>query len=347
MVQEGGSIMSIEYICSDYGMCGNIRINWPAQALQSIKENITNSRKLLVTPDLEGVYLQRVAEQPLFDILNKLECKKVIDFDDMLFKLYNESLPSYNHAAKEIDIEDTTKVLKDNLQYIDKLTVTTNFLKTAIEDNFNYNKIEVIPNMLPRWMFHFDRKKNIKKDITNPTILYAGSSTHYSLNDTGDFSKPIIEFIRNNIDKINFVIIGNIPFFFQDIADKIMNISYVNVLSYPNLLHSINADFIISPLKENVFNKCKSNLKYLEACAVGSVLIASDFDDSPYKCIDERCKIGKYMTSKHIDKMFWELCNKENYNEVLNKQYDYINEMWLENNLNKYQNLFSEKAVGI
>lgn len=337
----------IEYVNSDYGMCGQIRMLWPAYAQQSIKENILNTRQLLVTPDLEGVYIQRAAEQPIMDILKKLDCLKIIDFDDMLFTLYNEGLPTYNHVSKELDIQSTTNVLKDNLQYIDKVTVSTEFLKKAFMENFNYNKVEVVPNMLPRWVFHFDRKNNIRKDIENPTIVYAGSSTHYNNSDTGDWNKALIEFVHNNIDKINLVIIGNVPFFFMDIVDKITVISYVNVLSYPNLLHSIKPDFILAPLKENVFNKCKSNLKYLEACAVGSVLIASDFDDSPYKCVDERCKIQKTMTAKHIEKMFCELCKKDNYNDILSKQYDYINEMWLENNLNKYQALFADKAVGV
>ena len=184
-------------------------------------------------------------------------------------------------------------------------------------------------------------------NIVKPTVLYAGSSTHYSNKDTGDFNKALIDFIKNNIDKINFVIIGKIPFFFSDISDKILCFEPINILAYPNLLHSINADFIIAPLKENVFNKCKSNLKYLESCAVGSVMIGSTFADSPYNCIDERCKIQKTMNSKHIENMFWKLCEKDTYNEILTNQYNYMNEMWLENNISKYVNLFDEKVVGI
>lgn len=157
----------------------------------------------------------------------------------------------------------------------------------------------------------------------------------------------LIDFIKTNIDKINFIIIGKIPFFFKDIADKILCFEPINILSYPNLLHSINADFIIAPLKENVFNKCKSNLKYLESCAVGSVMIGSAFTDSPYNCIDERCKIQKTMTAKHIERMFWKLCEKDTYNEILSNQYEYMNEMWLENNISKYANLFNERIVGI
>lgn len=337
----------IEMISADYGACGQIRVNWPAQLLQSMGVQILNTRTLYAGFPLDKIYIQRCAEQPIFDIMRKCKSDVILDFDDLLFKGYNEGIPSYNHAKDDIDIEATTKCIKDNLDIVSKVTVSTEYLKNVFTDTFNFNRVEVIPNYLPRWIYHFDRKEPLTDNIVKPTVLYAGSSTHYSNKDTGDFNKALIDFIKNNIDKINFVIIGKIPFFFSDIADKILCFEPINILAYPNLLHSINADFIIAPLKENVFNKCKSNLKYLESCAVGAVMIGSSFEDSPYNCIDERCKIQKTMNSKHIEKMFWKLCEKDTYNEILTNQYNYMNEMWLENNISKYVNLFDEKVVGI
>ena len=341
--------MTVEMICADYGACGQIRVNWPAQLMQSLGVPILNTRTLYAGFPLDAVFIQRCAEQPIFDILRKCSSTRIIlDFDDLLFKGYGEGLPSYNHAKDDLDINQITECIKKNLDIIDKVVVSTDYLKNVFTDTFNFNRVEVIPNYLPRWMYHFDRKKNKTEDIVNPTVLYAGSSTHYSDTDTGDFNKSLIEFIKNNIDRINFVIVGNIPFFFKDIAHKIINIQPINILEYPLLINSLNADFIIAPLKENVFNKCKSNLKYLESCAVGSVMIGSSFADSPYNCIDERCKIQKTMTANQIDKMFWNLCKKDTYNEILTEQYNYMNENgWLENNVSKYTNLFNEKIVGI
>lgn len=341
----------IEMINADYGACGLIRVNWPAQLLQSIGVQVLNTRTLYAGFPIDTIFVQRCVEQPLFDIMK--ECKNngtkiVLDFDDLLFTGYNEGIPSYNHSKDEIDVKQTTQCLKDNLDVVDKVVVSTEYLKNVFTDTFNFNRVEVIPNYLPRFIYHFDRKEPLTDNIVKPTILYAGSSTHYSDKDTGDFNKALIDFIKNNIDKINFVIIGKVPFFFSDIADKILCFEPINILAYPNLLHSINADFIIAPLKENVFNKCKSNLKYLESCAVGAVMIGSSFEDSPYNCIDERCKIQKTMNSKHIEKMFWKLCEKDTYNEILTNQYEYMNENgWLENNISKYTNLFNEKIVGI
>lgn len=49
-------------------------------------------------------------------------------------------------------------------------------------------------------------------------------------------------------------------------------------------LRKVNADFIIAPLKNNYFNKCKSDVKLIESYAVGSVFIGSMWDRSPYEC---------------------------------------------------------------
>lgn len=340
----------IECVCADYGACGQIRVNWPAQLLQTLNINVLNTRTLYAGFPIDTIFIQRCAEQPIFDILKACKIngtKIILDFDDLLFKGYNEGLPSYNRAKSAIDIDKTTACIKDNLDVIDKVVVSTNYLKNVFTDTFNFNKVEVIPNYLPRFIYHFDRKNELTDNLIKPTILYSGSSAHYSETDSGDFNTAIINFIKNNIDKINFVIVGEVPFFFKDIADQIINIQPINILAYPNLINSIQADFIIAPLKENVFNKCKSNLKYIESCAVGAVMLGSVFDDSPYNCIDERCKIEKTMSAKQIDNMFWKLCEKDTYNEILNNQYEYMNDMWLENNISKYVNLFDEKVVGI
>jgi hypothetical protein len=338
----------LQMVNSDFGMCGQIRVNWPAQALQSNGISVLNTRQVLLGLPTDKIFIQRCGEKQIFESLKKFDCEKILDYDDLLFKCYGEGLPKYNHVSSEYNLDEITNNIREGLNDVDVVTVSTNYLKSAFEDTFNFNKVVVVPNYLPRWIFHYDRKEEITDNIVQPTVLYAGSTTHYSDKDTGDFNKALIDFIKNNIDKINMVFIGQVPWFFNDIADKCIVFPFVNVMQYAELLHTVNPDFIVAPLKENVFNKCKSNLKYLEGCAIGAVVIGSSFDDSPYNCIDERCKIQKTMTSKHIEKLFWSLCEKDTYNEILNSQYDYINQVgWLENNVTRYINLFSDKQVGI
>ena len=336
-----------QIVRADNNACGHLRMIWPAEALIANGDNeIINTRSVFAKHPTTHSYFQRVGEQKIFDIFKDIDGKKIVDYDDMIFKMYGEGYPSYNFVASHNKIEESTKALLDNMDKIDTITTSTEFLKKAIMDNFGYDAIKVIPNFLPRWIYHFDRCETLAK---KPRVLYAGGLTHYGQDgkDTGDFRKPVIEFLRKNIDKIELVFIGPVPWFLSDLKSKIYSVPFVNILNFPRLLKNLDTDFYLAPLKENIFNKCKSNLKYLEACAIGSVCIGSVFPDSPYSMIHDACQIRDNMTADDISKMFWNMNNPINWRYILDYQYKYINTMWLENNIGLYESLLSVDKVSI
>lgn len=335
----------IELVYADCGGCGHYRVKWPADYLIANGCPVVPSRLVMVFQGLTGISVQRPLESSVYDTLKRLKgITRVVDFDDMLFKLYGEDLPEYNHATAEMDLKETTSVIKKGFKNIDKLTVSTEFLKKAISDNYNsyfsdsFEGIDVVPNTLPSWLWNFGRRADIEEDIKKPRVLFAGSSTHYPLSgsDLGDFSPELVKWLHEDIDKIDLVFVGNIPLFLQDIADKITVVPFSNVLNYPRLLWNLAADFIIAPLKENIFNKCKSNLKYLEASAVGSVLVGSVFEDSPYQNLSSLTQMKPNMTVDDIRGIFLQACKKETYNELLKHQYDDLDKSWLEANIAKF-----------
>ena len=100
---------------------------------------------------------------------------------------------------------------------------------------------------------------------------------------------------------------------------------------------SIGADFQIAPLVDNVFNACKSSLRYTESCAVGTVLFGTVFEKnkwSPYEEIPEECKILDTATVEDIDNKFFAACKKDNYNRLLDTNYNFLNDngYWMESN---------------
>lgn len=68
---------------------------------------------------------------------------------------------------------------------------------------------------------------------------------------------------------------------------------YVNVTEYMQTLAGLALDVAIIPRADSYFNRCKSNLKFLEMSLIGVPVIAQGFKDgtSPYQGIDQ-----KYMT---------------------------------------------------
>ena len=207
----------VQFVAADNSMCGQIRMMWPAQQLISAGNNeIIQTRKVYLSINSSHFYVQRCAEKRLFDLTKDLPGKLVIDFDDMLFKLYGEELPSYNICRTRIDLNSTTESLKYGLEFTDKVVVSTEFLKHAIIDNYNYDKVEVVPNMLPRCIYHSERKPPLEQDIEKPRVVYAAGITHYDDKNPGDFSREIIQFIHDNIDKIELIIVGKLPWFLSD-----------------------------------------------------------------------------------------------------------------------------------
>ena len=52
---------------------------------------------------------------------------------------------------------------------------------------------------------------------------------------------------------------------------------------YPRILNEMKLDIMLIPRKDNYFNRCKSNLKFLEAAMCEIPVIAQSFDNGPYE----------------------------------------------------------------
>jgi hypothetical protein len=80
------------------------------------------------------------------------------------------------------------------------------------------------------------------------------------------------------------------------------------------------------PLVPNNFNRCKSDIKYIEHCVEGIVAIGTTFVDGTPSPYDEvPLKVTNKCSVEDIDKIFWENCKKENFNRIMEEQYSYCN----------------------
>jgi len=289
----------------------------------------------------------------------KFGYKLVSEFDDQVWEIDGQGIPDYNTASLHFDIKGTTDVAEKTFPLFDEMVVSTEFLKVKLLERFpSVKKVSVIPNVVPRFLWSYPRKQDRTEDLVKPTVLYSGSPCHYrnpiparkpSPQEPqgfpgvtplkGDMDNAWCDWVIKNVkeEKINFICMGALPWFWESIKDKIRFVPWVDSQSYPRHVMSLNADFQIAPLVENNFNKCKSALRHTESCAAGTVLLGSVFSKdkwSPYEEINPKCKIIDTATVEDIDQIFWSLCKKENYNEVLNWQYNFINEkgFWMESN---------------
>lgn len=100
---------------------------------------------------------------------------------------------------------------------------------------------------------------------------------------------------------------------------------YVNVTEYMSSVASLALDLAIIPRADNYFNRCKSNIKFLEMSLLRIPVVAQGFSDgqSPYQGVDE-----KYMTVV-VD-------NNEWYNTIVKIKQDYESYSHLANTAHDY-----------
>ena len=269
--------------------------------------------------------------------------KMIYELDDLFFTspIRGEGLPHYNFSyikRQEMKIDDEIEAaLQQIIPLFDTIMCSTDYLKKVVMQKFGVDNVIAVKNTVPRFLWSCDKKKPITEDIKRPVVLYSGASGHYrnpraenDIGDMGNWNCAFREWVIKNVneDKIDFKIMGDFPWFFRDIAPKIQFIPWTNSYNYPRRCWSTKADFQIAPLAENEFNMSKSALRFYESSIAGMGFFGSVFDtstDSPYEEIFPDCKIKNSATVEELDEKFWNMCKKDNYNELIEWQYDNLN----------------------
>lgn len=345
---------------SDTNGCGHIRSLFPMNYINSVFAaanalTVISSLEFLYQDNLliksRSLYFQRHMGTAQKSIIRSYKAKQdsyrykmVWDIDDMIWG-YNElqggskehGVPSYNQTWSRVTNELKTNSI-EIMKMMDLISVSTQFLKDYLINELKIKvPIVVMQNSVAKYLWGSKEKTPIIKNIKKPKVIYTGSPTHYSNKDKlyGDWDNNWKDWVIENVnnDKIDFVIMGALPWFFKEIEDKIECIPWLNSYSYSNAVKDINADFGIIPLVQNDFNRAKSNLKMLEYSAAGIISIGSSFTDgtkSPYE--DTPVTLPWDVSKKEISNMIKNLSKKENYNRTLKEQYNYLeeNNHWLE-----------------
>jgi len=329
--------MNIQFVPGDRLGCGYYRIVQPATVIKSLTDNKVSITEGDIYPRdcTDIIYMQRATSRNILKQWPKIKkyypnIRMICDYDDILWNYNGQSVPKYNLCSRSINVDDNTEAMKKYLEVFDYITVSTEMLKNSIVETFNYpvDRIHVIPNMFSksRWYFNSDNNK-----YGVPEIGLAMSNTHYDpvSKKLGDFTTNLVDWF-NLQDHIN--VMGNEMYFLKNGRYT----DWCPIEYYPNQFNYWNVNLYIAPLKDNVFNQCKSDLKFMECCATGKLFIGSDFKDSPYSNIDDRCKIHQYMTVNKIDEVVMNAWN--NRYEIIQNQYKSIR--WLEDNIDMYLKLF-------
>ena len=211
----------------------------------------------------------------LVDLIHKIYVEPVLmEIDDYAF-----GVDSSNPNARNYDpTADACTNIKHQLEMSDAVIVSTEELKKMYLP-FNKN-IHVIPNAIDFSIF--DKLKNNKhKSFIN--IGWQGGSSHKK---DLKIVEPVIKAILKKYKNVRFTILGGDEGMPESLKRN-KRIKWVNdwipVNKYPAYKASFGFDIELAPLADTQFNRCKSNLRYLEASALKIPVVASNV--GPYKNI--------------------------------------------------------------
>ena len=260
--------MKILFVAADFGGSSWYRIIQPAGLCTEIYEDskwsLPNRLPIQYLKETDMVVIQRQAHEVAFKSTERLlKLNKVIvsEIDDNLW-----SIPSNTPAMSKFWTKELIKGFEKILRMSHAVTVSTPRLGKIVKE-FNEN-VHVLPNLVV-----FDRDY-LKPDFGKIRIGWSGSDTHLS-DFTEDIQQALLDIKEQYKDKVDIFMFGAVP---PLLFTKVSFYPFVQPQAYLKTLQSLGLDIGLAVNRENFFNDCRSNLKFVEYSSVGAVTIANNVD---------------------------------------------------------------------
>lgn len=340
---------------ADFSGCGFWRMIWPEHTINAYQKAIVHGSTVMVSDEkyytnVKCVRVQRQAtpqQLKFIEYLKKLGSKMnfsvAYEIDDVVFY---EDIPEYNKFRGAFVDDKIREATIEMMSMCDEITVTCEYMKDYYADKTGNKKISVIPNYPPRyWLDQYDElsiEQNFSKRKKKPRVLYAGSGAHFDVdnvvNQKDDFGH-VVDTVIKTVNKYQWVFMGAYPVKLHGLvkSGKIEFYPWTTLYEYPRFVQKIRANVMVAPLEDNIFNRCKSDLKFIEGCALGIPTVCQDM--CTYENAFYKFNTGGEMID-HIDDL---MSDKTKYMKAVRRGRRVIDDRWLENpqNLGKYQDLYT------
>lgn len=307
--------MNVVMIMNNYKGCGYVRLQLPAYhngwTVADTKEQVRDEIK---SADVVVFHRPEEPEHLKLAKLLKADGKKIVMDNDDTFRLTEDPHPlcEFTPDAVEVSLNKRIKQIEEFLKIADLVTTTTETL--ANEYREINNNVVVLPNCVDQ----FDWEEPLRNESNKVRIGLVGS---VSMDYDYKHIKPLLKKLDKR-DDVQLCIFGlgdmkhrkanpNVTkvfkndYKFWDSLD-IEQVPWCPIEVYPELLNSQRLDMMLIPRKDNYFNKCKSNIKFLEAAMCEIPVIAQSYENGPYEEI-----LGQGMGLLVEDNSKWEKYIKE------------------------------------
>ncbi len=259
--------------------------------------------------------------------------KKIVFDNDDTYKDHNGF--KFNDYMTEEKIKRGLDTLNTNIDTFikeaDLVTCTTEFLKKEYEE-LNPNVI-VLPNTVDPFYYP-------EPNFNESDIVRIGITGSVGITADVEVLKPIVEHYQHD-PRVRLVLLSLPPEGNNEIYKKLyvdeyafwnkVNVewhSFVGSDVYYQYLNDLKLDMVIIPRSDSLFNRCKSNLKFLENSMLEIPTIGQSFPtkDSPYEVDPED---AKYLllatdTASWIEQIEKLINNKGLRREMGSKAHEYV-----------------------
>lgn len=283
VVASNGIPLACFFWPADVGACGQYRCYMPAKALAQqfdIQVEVAGHSTLPFTilvaqrthkPDPVN-FLKFIREQRT----NTGGVPKIVyEIDDDLWSIEPHNKKPYEYFNQEGNLARA----EEAIALADLVTVSTQPLADIVS-KWNDNVV-VLPNSVPDRLFHEGAYPYTTGEPGKPYVLgWAGSNTH--LEDLNTIMSTLDSFLRLTPN-------SRMVFFGTDYTHLLSPSVHAQcryapwqstVVGFHDLLGRAQIDVMLAPITPTKFNESKSNLRLIEAAALGIPTIATDF--GPY-----------------------------------------------------------------
>lgn len=232
--------------------------------------------------DYETVFVQRLHDWESYYMLERLKAagKRVVyDIDDDIFNIERDN-PAYKLIGR-----DEQMAAVSCMRLADAVTVTTKRLADAIRDAAGKEPV-VVPNAIDTNWWHSTPLTGSPDEWKR--IFWQGGDTHGE--DWLECIEAVDAVMAERAD-VRLVILGFLPPAVVAMLEReywkgrVEFLSFRSPETYFEMMRHVRAEVGIAPLRDSLFNRAKSPLKFVEYAAIGMPTVASDV--GPYADVIE------------------------------------------------------------
>jgi len=275
-------------------------------------------------------------------MVRKYGRKMVMDFDDNLWGILPDNTAYQVYKKGSEGIKVITSIAKE----VDYITCTNSYLKNAIAYNTNkkHELIRVMPNYIDLDLYKYHPRF---KDDQQIQLVHFGSSSHFTSLQSEQFNKGIDKILKEYPNVVFKTVGAFIPKYKLRWGARYLH-SFGNTDVYkwikgrfPDVMKE--TDILVAPLTENVYNRCKSSIKFLEASSAKRPGVWQDI-----RQYQEVVNNGENGFLARVSRDWYEAIKKLIDDKALRKEmgkqaFKTIEDKWqMKDNLDRYGNFFKE-----